>query len=50
MGSFLIAQILEKAPNKTNVTYILQANDKTEYLRKYLSEHGFMIIDEYIRI
>jgi tRNA A22 N-methylase len=41
MGSFLIAQILEKAPKDEHITYILQANDKVEYLRKYLMTHGF---------
>lgn len=47
MGSYLIANIMEHAPSY-DVTYILQPNDKPEVLRKYLMDHGFMIIDEYV--
>lgn len=48
MGAFLITQILDRAPNSDGITYILQANDKTSYLRKYLCDHGFLIEDEFI--
>ncbi|TNF07749.1 MAG: SAM-dependent methyltransferase, partial [Bacillota bacterium] len=47
MGAYLICDILNHAP-KHDVTYILQANDKHEILRKYLMDHGFKIIDEYL--
>jgi tRNA (adenine22-N1)-methyltransferase len=47
MGAYLICDILTHAPTH-QATYILQANDKQEVLRKYLCDHEFMIIDEYI--
>jgi len=47
MGSYLISDILIHAP-KNNEVYILQANEKTEVLRKFLLENQFKIIDEYI--
>ena len=49
MGAYLIASILDHAP-KADVTYLLQANDKPEVIRKYLMDHGFMIVDEYVVI
>jgi len=48
MGAYLIAQILERAPESKEIKYVLQANDKTPYLRKYLLEHEFAIEDEFI--
>ncbi|MFU8792418.1 MAG: tRNA (adenine(22)-N(1))-methyltransferase [Acholeplasmataceae bacterium] len=48
MGAFLITQILDLAPSDAHITYCLQANDKVEYLRKYLADHGFNIIDEHV--
>jgi tRNA (adenine22-N1)-methyltransferase len=47
MGANLICNIMEYAP-KNNETYILQANDKIEILRKFLSINHFEIIDEYV--
>ncbi len=47
MGAYLICDIMDNAP-KEDVTYILQPNDKTEILREYLMNHGFMITDEYL--
>ena len=47
MGAYLISEILDSAP-KQNKHYILQANEKIDVLRLYLSTHHFMIIDEYI--
>ena len=49
MGAYLITNILDHAP-KADVTYLLQANDKPEVIRKYLMDHGFMIVDEYVVI
>lgn len=46
MGSYLIADILKSAPK--DVLLILQANDKHEVLRKFLSENGFIIEDEFV--
>lgn len=46
MGSFLIGQILRMAPKDAHIRYILQANDKIPYLRQFLVDHGFEIIDE----
>ena len=48
MGAYLITQILDNAPKNEDITYCLQANDKTEYLRKYLADHGFEITDEFV--
>jgi tRNA (adenine22-N1)-methyltransferase len=47
MGAHLIKEIMNFAP-KSDVTYILQPNDKPDVLRAYLMNHGFMIIDEYL--
>jgi tRNA (adenine22-N1)-methyltransferase len=46
MGSYLITDIMKKAPK--DKTYILQANDKHHVLRKFLSENGFYLEDEYV--
>ena len=46
MGAYLIAEILDLA--KKDCKYILQANEKTHILRKYLSENGFQITNEHI--
>ena len=46
MGAYLITEILEHAPKQK--TYVLQANDKQEVLRAFLSESGFEIIDEFV--
>lgn len=48
MGAYLVSQILDLAPSDEDITYCLQANDKVEYLRKYLADHGFEIIDEHL--
>lgn len=45
MGANLIAEIITQANYKYD-TYILQANLNVNFLRKYLSENGFEIIDE----
>lgn len=45
LGANTIKDILKLAP-KDNITYILQANNKVERLRKYLSSNNFKIIDE----
>jgi tRNA (adenine22-N1)-methyltransferase len=47
MGAYLICDIMDHAP-KREVTYLLQANEKTHILRDYLIRHGFEIIDEYL--
>ncbi|MDR4968893.1 MAG: class I SAM-dependent methyltransferase, partial [Acholeplasmataceae bacterium] len=47
MGSYLICDILDHAPN-SEITYLLQPNDKIEILRAYLMKHHFKIIDEYL--
>jgi tRNA (adenine22-N1)-methyltransferase len=47
MGAYLICDILNHAPT-SDITYILQANDKQDILRKYLMDHDFIIIDEYL--
>ncbi|MDO9629873.1 MAG: class I SAM-dependent methyltransferase [Acholeplasmataceae bacterium] len=47
MGAHLICDIMDHAPKK-DITYILQSNDKTDILREYLMNHGFMILDEYL--
>ncbi|MBE0700529.1 MAG: SAM-dependent methyltransferase [Acholeplasmataceae bacterium] len=47
MGSYLIADIMKNAP-EGNHMYILQANDKVEYLRKFLQDNHFDIIDEFL--
>ncbi len=46
MGVYTIRDILEQDHERK--TYLLQANDKYEILRSYLSEHHFKIIDEYL--
>lgn len=45
MGSYTICDILNNAP-KRPTTFILQANDRHEYLRMFLAKNGFLIIDE----
>ncbi len=47
MGATTISDILDGAPT-SQMTYILQANDKHDVLRTYLSDHGFIIKDELI--
>jgi tRNA (adenine22-N1)-methyltransferase len=47
MGTFLIGEILEHAP-QSNMTFILQPNDKYEDFRRYLALNKFRIIDEYL--
>lgn len=48
MGSNLIKTILEESPENLNITYILQANNKLEILRRYLNDNNYKIIDEII--
>lgn len=50
MGSHLIVDILEANLKyaKTMKKIYLQANSNVDYLRKYLYDHGFTIIDEEI--
>lgn len=48
MGANLINKILDKAPEDKNITYILQANNKVEKLRQYLSDNNYLIIEEII--
>ncbi len=47
MGAYLICDIMKHAP-KEDITYILQSNDKTEILREFLHNNGFMITNEYL--
>ena len=47
MGGHLIIDILKNRNIDYN-TYILQANNNVDILRRYLSENGFKIIDEKI--
>lgn len=47
MGSHLITEILNNAP-KQDEHYLLQANEKIDVLRSYLTSHNFEIIDEYL--
>jgi tRNA (adenine22-N1)-methyltransferase len=47
MGAYLIGEILDHAPN-SNITYVLQPNDKYEDFRRYLTNHGFRIKDEFL--
>ncbi|MCK9235540.1 MAG: class I SAM-dependent methyltransferase [Acholeplasmataceae bacterium] len=44
MGARLIRKILTHAPK--DKTFVLQANDKHEELRRFLNDHHFEIIDE----
>lgn len=46
MGAYNISLILENSTK--DVVYILQPNDKEEYLRNYLTNNNFKIIDEYV--
>ena len=48
MGAYLISEILEKNFNclKQVKVLFLQPNANSDHLRKYLFEHGLMIIDE----
>lgn len=50
MGSYLITEILEKNLNylKNVQVLFLQPNANTDHLRKYLFEHNFIILDEYL--
>lgn len=50
MGAYLISEILEKNLDyiKCVHTMFLQPNANSDHLRKYLFDHGFMIIDEKI--
>ena len=43
MGAYTIVDILKRAPKKH---YILQANDKVEVLREYLTNNDYTILDE----
>ena len=47
MGAFTMNDILDEATHH-DVVYLLQANDRHEILRRYLSEHDFKIVDEYV--
>ncbi|CDR30609.1 Family of uncharacterised function (DUF633) [Acholeplasma oculi] len=46
MGSRLICSILKDAPK--HKTYILGAHEKLDILRKWLQNHHFKIVDEYV--
>ncbi len=48
MGAHLISEIMQGAPLDDAVTYLLQANEKTDVLRRFLSQNGFQIIDEFV--
>src|SRR5690554_2430189 len=50
MGGNLIVSILKDAPTNSNIKYILQANNKNDKLRKFLSTNNFKIINEHIII
>lgn len=47
LGANTIIEILKAAPNN-DITYILQANNKVERLRDYLTNNEYKIIDELI--
>lgn len=47
MGAYLISEIMKHAKND-QATYILQANDKHDYLRNQLMHQGYKITNEYI--
>ncbi len=47
MGAYLISEIMKHAKND-QATYILQANDKHDYLRNELRHLGYKITNEYI--
>jgi tRNA (adenine22-N1)-methyltransferase len=48
MGAYLMTEIMQEAPLKEAVTYLLQANEKIDVLRRYLSQNGFRITDEHV--
>ena len=48
MGGNLIASILKDAPNNNDIKYILQANNKNDKLRRFLSANNFKIMNEHI--
>src|SRR5690554_2605591 len=48
MGPHLIIDILNEVKDLEHKTYILGANEKVEVLRKWLSDNGFNIVDEYV--
>src|SRR5690554_3511587 len=48
MGGNLISNILKDAPNNKDIKYILQANNKNDKLRIFLTENNFKITNEHI--
>lgn len=48
MGGNLISNILKDAPNNKDIKYILQANNKNDKLRRFLTENNFKITNEHI--
>jgi tRNA (adenine22-N1)-methyltransferase len=48
MGAYLVSDIMACAPEDDGITYVLQANDKTDVLRTRLVDQGFTIMDEHI--